>query len=316
MPDYNVHFFMIKRPVHPTAGTTGPAAGGGAAPSPYAQFLQRYRAILQDLFERSVPRIPGNNAANTLGYQVHIREIPQGRGPGIPNFTGYAIQNYEPIIYLSSSNPSSNPGPDRRASMTMIDAIQTGRFQNIPAQNLSQFRQGLQRRPPFQEAGMACIPWDSTQPTDDIRYAPVVPEVFTTLSPMSAPNLFANMTVSEMGRNWVEVVANFLAKASFHEVAHCKAESYNRPNGAHYASVLSGSIHNQTGVTLLGASVAWNASASADDFRVMGNYMLCPMPFYKLDQPISPQCTNRGAPRPLVAAPPPPRISTDPLDGI
>lgn len=317
MPTYKVHYFFIRRPSNPIPGTSGPSSGSGGPSTEYARFLQRFREILLDLFRQSVNRIPGNDASNTLGWQVQLSEIPQGSGPGIADFSAHPIQNFEPVIYICGTSHSATPGTGRRASLTMLDAVQDGRFQNIPSQSLSQFRQGLRVGRPYQAGGMACIPWDSSNPTDDLRYAPVVAEVFSNLSPMSAPALFANMTISEMARNWGEIMANFLAKASFHEIAHCKAESHNRSTGSTYGAALSGSIHNESGVRLLSATVAYNDSATGDDYRVMGNYMLCPTPFYKLDEPISPQCTDHGTAHPLTAAPPPPPpVSTDPFDGV
>jgi hypothetical protein len=326
MPTYKVHYFFIRRPNPPTGGTTGPRLvvrdeesppPAPTAPPTYSQFLVRFRAILQNLFEQAVPHIPGNDATNPLGWSIQVSEIPQ-TSPGVPNFSGYAIQNFEPIIYLCGTAHAA-ASHNRRAIMTMLDALRDGNFQNIPAQNLSQTRQALQVGSPHREGGRAIILWDSTNPTDDMRFAPVAAEVYTNLTQASDPNLFGNMTRAEMARNWVEVMSNFLARTSFHEIAHCKAESYNRPTGTLWSSPLPGSIHNESGVGICGATVAYNTSPEAADYTIMGSHMLCPMPFYRLDEPISPQCTDHGSPHPLTAASAPaaPRqIPVDSLDDI
>jgi hypothetical protein len=262
-----------------------------------AAFLTRYREILTDLYTQSVPHIPGNNAENDLGYTVRLNQIPES-SPGVPNFSGYSIGRDEPIIYLVGHTHDSNQrGPRRRATMQMLEDILEGNFRNVPADQVRQLRTGMRRRT-FTEGGIACIPWHQTGITDEFRYAPVCAEVFCTLTPQTASGIFPNLTLPQMARNWSDIVANFTAKASFHEIAHCKCESYNRPTGAAprwSSGVLGRSIHDVQNNGIFGATVAYSTSPTDADFETMGNHMLCPMPFYKLDEPIAPQFWNRGS---------------------
>ena len=323
MPVFNVCFFLIHKPRPPLSGSSGP--GGSGSPiedlPEFRDFLSRYTSRLTDMFERSIPHTPGyvapspSDAPASSGssaglWTVNVQRVPEA-GPGVPDFSGLTIGPRDPIVYLSGGNHSAGSAVNRRASYVMLDAFSQGNFPGTPPSYISSWRSQLSAGGDV--GGMAMIPWDTSSMTETVRFAPLVPEVFANLTPMTAPDIFAHMTIGELRSRWAEVMAGFLANASFHEIAHCKAECYNRqaPTQAGgsastpWHSTRSSSIHDVSGARILAAEVAWNTSPSDADLQTMGHHMLCPMPFYKLDEPVGPQCYDRGTPHPLTPGPPP-----------
>ena len=142
-------------PQPPTVGASGPSMPAydveeqQAAPEAaeaIADYLTRFREILTNLFEQSVPHIPGNNDENDLGYTIRLNQIPES-SPGVPNFSGYSIGRDEPIIYMVGHTHDSNQrGPQRRATMQMLEDILEGNFRNVPADQVRQMRTGMRRR--------------------------------------------------------------------------------------------------------------------------------------------------------------------------
>jgi hypothetical protein len=337
MPAFDVYFYLIYKPRPPLTGSSGPSGTDTPVEEvpEFRDFITRYTGILRDLFERSIPHTPNYQAPPAAGspaaasydpWVVNVRRIPDA-SPGAPDFSGLTIGARDPIVYLCRRTHGSGSAASRRASYAMFEAFEQGNFQGIPATEISSRRSGMAAH--GDTGGMALIPWLDAGYTETFRFGPMVPEVFANLSPMSAPIIFAQMSLGQLRGRWAEIMSNWLAKASFHEIAHCKAQSHNRqaptsPSGSAttpWYTTLSGSIHDESNVQMLSATVAWDTTARPEDLQTMGHHMLFPGPFYKLDQVISgnvggtqvTQCTNQGTPHHLTAAPPPAPPPPDPL---
>jgi hypothetical protein len=104
---------------------------------------------------------------------------------------------------------------------------------------------------------------------------------------------FCNARQNFEAANWQELLSRNLAAAAFHEIAHCKAETDNRSTNARWRAARSDSIHSASGVSVL-ASDGVGRTPVSDDFELMGEHMLCPINFYRLDQSIGNQCFQNG----------------------
>jgi hypothetical protein len=223
----------------------------------------------------------------------------------VPDFTGLTIQPNEPIVYLASRQHSPSPEFRRRATFVMIDAFEQGRFVGTPPEAFPDWRDAV-RNPP-EARGVSLIPSIDASYTESFRYAPVVAEVFTDLSLLSTPEIFGELRISQLAHDWVNIMSNFVAKASFHEIAHCKSECHNQPAASTnppWSATRSQSIHDQSGAGILAARVAWTTAPTTADFALMGRHMLCPIPFYQLDQPLDQQFYNQGQPHTLTVQAP------------
>ena len=87
---------------------------------------------------------------------------------------------------------------------------------------------------------------------------------------------------------WQEFLSYNLASAAFHEIGHYKSETDNRASNPKWQNAIE-DMHDVTGVQVL-ASNGVGRSGSDVDFRLMGEHILCPINFYRLDQEISTQC--------------------------
>lgn len=277
MPNYTVHYFMVK-PTHIPSHAASTGSSETVSPaSPQAQqirtaVLTRFERQLQELFQRSAPFRPNHSQELT----VRVNRIPEV-SPGVPNFSGQTVAAHEPIVYLvtrrnSLSTASTVASINRRASLVMFEAID-GNFQEIPSSVASSARQNVIGDPQG-EAGKGIHMSD---------YAPAVAEVFS------------DVRMSYEATNWQEIQALTLANLAFHEIAHCKCECTNRGSG-NWQAAISGEIHAQSGVQLCSASPAWHYDLDdlTDDYRLMGRHMMVPIPFYKLDMPIEDQFHHHG----------------------
>lgn len=314
MPTYNVYFFVVKPPQPPHMGGSGETAalGGGAEPSAmYTQFLTDFRALLSGYFEQSAASIPYPESVHRPDWQVQVQEIPSLR-PGVPDFSGLTIQAHEPIVYLVSRQHAPTPEFRRRATYAMVDAFEQGRFAGTPSEAFGEWRDAM--RNPSEVRGVSLIGSLDASYTESFRFAPLVAEVFTDLSLISTPRIFGQLRISQLAHDWVNIMSNFVAKASFHEVAHCKSECHNQPAASTdppWSATRSHSIHDESGAGILGTEVAWTTEPTASDFTLMGRHMLCPVPFYKLDQPLGGQFTNHGQAHTLAVQPPPEEEASD-----
>ncbi len=337
MADYNVYYYFMSRPQPVETGTSGPVPSEPEALEEYPlfqDFITRYTAALRSLFERSIPHHngyvappdPGEPpAAGYVPWTVNVRRIPDS-SPGVPNFSGLTIEERDPIVYLCRSNHDYNNVARRRASYAMLTHLRDSNWEGIPESLIRERVTALSSGGDI--GGMAVIPMENTTLTDQYQYCPLIAEVFTNLTPVNAQHIYGNLTVPQMANNWPEIMAELLSRESFHEIAHCKAESYNRGSGTTWASTRSDSIHDEDGAGIISANITYQTSTTDSDFRVMGRHMMCPGPFYRLDQPICAgsgsslvtQCRNLGQPHTLTAAPPPAAevdpFAGDPLDTL
>lgn len=233
------------------------------------QVMEMFRNILTELFQNCISQIPGSHPA----YTVQVLEIPAS-SPGVPNFGGLTIEMHEPIVYLTTREAEQNPAhpADRRPSLVMLKALQDGRYQEFPTSNLRVWRDDI---------------------INDTRVIEGKATTISDLAPMVS-EAFSNQRMQYDADNWIEIEGKSLAKIAFHEIAHCKAECQNRASSSHWSAAISGSIHDQSGVTVCSGHVDWGAQQSQADRQLMGRHMMCPLPFYKLGMDIAPQCFHNG----------------------
>lgn len=304
MPTYNVYYYVVKQPPFPVEGSSGELTLTNPD-SPDARaardlIFANFRDILQTLMQRSAEYIPHESSRNQT---VEVIEIPS-LSPGVPDFSGVTIQMSEPLVYVvyrppSGARPEENPTnpTERRPSLVMLRALDNN-YQEFSSSQLSSARSAVGAAQ--DQLGFALGYSD---------YAPMVAEVFS------------NPQMAWAAANWKEILANYLAKGAFHEIAHCKAECANRASNPRWRQAISGSIHDYqdegTAVAVCLPQIAWGAEPSTADLRLMGKHMLCPLPFYRLDEEISPQCFHHGQLTPLTqpaTLAPQPSDTEDPLD--
>jgi hypothetical protein len=274
MADYNVYFFVVRPTLVPEhVGSSGESTTlADDAPEVLqarVDVLAIFTQTLQELFTAALEYIPGTHPPDT----VNIVEIPQV-SPGVPNFSGLTIAMHEPIVYLTRKEAETNPTDpmDRRPCLVMLRALQDGSFQEFPTENVRAWRDGI-------TGGSSDLEGQAIHIGD---LAPAVAEAFS------------NARMQYDADNWKTIQGNLLARAAYHEIAHCKAECANRAHGSHWQNAIGGSIHDESGVTVLNSPLAWNAVQSTADKQLMGRHMMCPIAFYKLDQDIAPQCFHNG----------------------
>lgn len=274
MPNYNVYYFVVKPTFVPEReGSSGNSAqltdNDTYVRESRAQVLTLFRTTLQTLMQAAVQYIPGSHPA----YTVRVTEIP-ATSSGVPNFSGLTIAMYEPIVYITRKEAERNPSNpiDRRPSLVMLQALEDGRFQEFPSSNISTWRSMI------------------TGNTGDLEGAALHA---TDLMPACA-EAFGNARMAYDATNWIEIQGNLLARAAYHEIAHCKAECENRASGSRWQSAISGSIHSVSDAGILASPLGWDVDQSTADKQTMGRHMMCPIPFYKLDQPIAGQCFHHG----------------------
>lgn len=282
MADYNVYFFVVKPTLVPErVGSSGdPTTLSDDAPEVVqarVDVLAIFTQTLQELMQAATEHIPGTHP----DYDVHVVEIPQ-ISPGVPNFSGRTIAMHEPIVYLTRKEAQTNPSDpmDRRPSLVMLQALQDGRFEEFPTENVRAWRDDI-------TGGTGDLEGKALHVSD---LAPAVAEAFS------------NARMQYDADNWKTIQGNLLARAAYHEIAHCKCECANRASGSRWRSAISGSIHGEAGVSILTSPLAWNAQQTTEDKQLMGRHMMCPIAFYKLDQEIAGQCFHEG-----VLTPPTPR---------
>jgi hypothetical protein len=274
MPDYKVHFFVVKPTLVPEREGSSGSPSQLTDNDTYVQqsrtrVLTIFRQTLQTLMQAAVSHIPGSHPA----YTVQVVQIPEVSA-GVPNFSGLTIAMHEPIVYLTRKEAETNPTAsiDRRASLVMLKALEDGRFQEFPTSNIRNWRDLI------------------TGNTGDLEGSALH---VSDLAPAVA-EAFGNARMAYDATNWIEIQGNLLARAAYHEIAHCKAECANRASGARWQSAISGSIHAQSGVSILSSPLGWDADQTTADKQLMGRHMMCPIAFYKLDQDIASQCFHNG----------------------
>jgi hypothetical protein len=232
-----------------------------------AEVLRDFERILRELVQACVSQIPGGGR-----WQVRINRIPE-QSPGVPDFSGLTVAQRDPIVYLTTREAEQNPASpqNRRASLTLFEALR-GRYAEFPDRLYRHSRD---------------------QVTGDPRTIEGKAMHFSDYFPATA-EVFSDASMSYDATNWKEIQANLFARVAFHEMAHCKAECANRGSSSRWQGALSGSIHDQSGIGICGSTVGWSDSQTAGDKRLFAQHMLCPIPFYRLDQPIEQQFYSGG----------------------
>jgi hypothetical protein len=285
MPAYNVFYFIIKPFAIPvTEGSSGSFVLHTET-SPELDTIRNtirtgFETNLQMLFHESCRFIPRTASRD---QDVHIIQIPSlASNPASPDFSQLATQPTitDPIVYFVHRPPErerfqetpANP-QDRSPVLTMLRALEDGHFLDFPAVNVREQRRVITdpMNARNENAGMALHGFGN---------APAVAWAY------SDPR--ANYDAS----NWQERLAYSFANVAFHEIAHCKAEDTNRARNSRWEPAID-SIHDAPGVSILSASGGGRSHVDAD-LQLMGQHMLCPIPFYRLDQPIANQCSHEG----------------------
>lgn len=280
MPVYNVYYFVVKpTPVPHAAGTSGDSLqmDSTARDSIRSAVLQSYRDQLRDFFQNCISHIPGSPSR----WTVQVHEIPSQTGsPGRPNFSGARINMRDPIVYLVTRDVDESPtsDTDRRPSLIMLRSLDDYRHPDgFAREALTQSRQFITSQSRTAQGRAILVGMQGG------FHAPVVAETSSRLY----------MTYD--ATNWQEIQANLLAKVSFHEIAHCKAECADRPAGANWRNQpIAGSIHDESGVGICASAPSFGHGQTDADRQLMGQHMLCPMPFYQLDQDIGNQFFHAG----------------------
>ncbi|MBL1212188.1 MAG: hypothetical protein HND52_02425 [Ignavibacteriae bacterium] len=284
MPNYNIYYFVIKPlQINTATGRSGATLSSPGASNPAVQrIMTKFKTDLIELMNNSKRYIPHRPSRRQT---INVLEIPAVTGtPTTPNFSGLRIQMHEPIVYFTNRTLSQRPSSpvDRSPEHVMLDAIDAARSQEFPRQWVRDSRSVLNSLGEHHGLALAGLP--------DIS------------SPVTA-SVFSNSRQNWEATNWEELLAYNLASAAFHEIAHCKLETRSRSNNARWAKAINdptlpagsryNSIHDVPGVSVL-ASNGVGRSAATADYRLMGQHMLCPINFYRLDQNINNQCFRRG----------------------
>ena len=274
MPSLNIYYFVLKPlEINIATGSTGVTVGAPGASSPIVQSIfAEFRTTLIDLMDRSKANIPH---APSRSITINVTEVPASSGsPTTPNFSGLSINIGDPIVYFTARELNERPSNpiDRRPEFIMMEALRTARVEEFPDQWIRDQRDVI--RSAGELSGLS------------------VPGISGVSFPVIAC-VFSNARQNFDATNWQTLLASNLATAAFHEIAHCKAETDNRATNARWRSTLNGSIHSVSGVSTL-ASNGVGRSPTSQDFTLMGEHMLCPINFYRLDQPIDNQCFHNG----------------------
>ncbi len=285
MPNYNIYYFVIKPlQINIATGSSGVRLSSPGQSSPVVQrIFAGFRTELTTLMNSAKQHIP---YAPSRAQTINVVEIPSVSGnPTSPDFSGLTIQMYEPIVYFTNRDLNERPSAqvDRRPEYIMLSAIQNARSQEFPDDWVRSSRSVLAST---RESGGLAMPG--------------LPGVSF---PVTAC-VFSNSTQNWEASNWQVLLSYNLASAAFHEIAHCKSETRSRSNNPRWRKAINdpsrpagsiyNSIHDIPNVGVL-SSNGIGQDATPTDFTVMGEHMLCPINFYRLDRSINNQCFRNGS---------------------
>lgn len=285
MPNYNIYYFVIKPiQINVATGRSGVTLGSPDAGSPVLQSIMAgFRTDLIDLMNHAKEYIPHEASREQT---IDVIQIPAlTADPTSPDFSGLNIQMFEPIVYFTTRELNSRPSvsSDRRPEYIMLDAIQNARSQEFDDGWVRDSRDVLNSS--GEHAGLAL---------------PGLPDISC---PVTAC-VFSNERHNWGADNWQTLLSFDLASAAFHEIAHCKSESGSRSNNRRWSKAINDpsrpaasryeSMHDVPGVSILASNGVGRTPQDAD-YTLMGEHMLCPINFYRLDQSISNQCFQNGS---------------------
>ncbi|QQS36578.1 MAG: hypothetical protein IPM56_01090 [Ignavibacteriales bacterium] len=275
MPALNIYYFVIKPlQINVATGGSGTIIEAPGMSSPVVQSIfTDFRSNLIDLMNQAKAHIP--HAPSRTSTTINVTEIPAAAdNPTRPDFSGLSINIGDPVVYFTAREMSERPADplDRRPEYAMLEAIRNARVQEFPESWVRDQREVL--RSAGEHSGLS------------------LPGISGTSFPVIAC-AFSNARQNFEATNWRDLLARNLATAAFHEIAHCKAETDNRPDNPRWSDARSDSIHSESGVSIL-ASNGVGRTPTPDDFELMGAHMLCPIIFYRLDDNIDDQCFSNG----------------------
>ncbi len=274
MPVYNIYYFVIKPlRIRASSGATGVILESPAVDSAVVQgIFDGFRTKLIDLMDQSKAHIPHRGSRDQTINVIRIPAIQDN--PVSPDFSSITVNVGEPIVYFTTRELDSTPADqvDRRPEFIMLDAIRNARCQEFPQSWVSEQQSTLSSLGEHNGLSLPGIP--------GISY------------PVTAC-VFSDARQNFEATNWDVLLANSLATTAFHEIAHCKTETDNRPNNPRWRDAITGSMHDVSNVQTLASNGAGRDPSPAD-FELMGEHMLCPINFYRLDQNINDQCFTEG----------------------
>ncbi len=274
MANFNIYYFVVKPlRINAAEGSTGASL---QAPGPDSAVVQSifdgFRTKLTELVNQAknhIPHLPSRN------LNINVVQIPaQADNPTSPDFSSVHIEMHEPIVYFTTRIHDSHPSSsvDRRPEFVLMDALRQVRCQEFPNSWVNEQQRVLNSSGEL--SGLS------------------VPGIAGVSFPVTAC-VFSDARQNFGASNWQQLMSNNLACAAFHEIAHCKAETDNRSHNSRWENAISESIHSVSNVSVL-ASNGVGREPSTADYQLMGEHMLCPINFYKLDQSIDNQCFSEG----------------------
>lgn len=274
MADFNIYYFVIKPlNINVGDGRTGVLLEAPGQDSPVVQSIfNGFRRNLTEMMNHSKGHIPHAGSRNIT---IDVIPVPQQQdNPTSPDFSGLNIAIRDPIIYFTTRTNNSETGnsPDRRPEYVLMDALQQSNCEEFPDSWISEQRSVLNGAGELSGLSLPGIP--------GISY-PVTACVFS--------DARQNFEAS----NWQQLLSHSLACAAFHEIAHCKTETDNRTHNPRWSDAITGSMHSVSNVQILARNGVGQNPSSAD-YQLMGEHMLCPINFYRLDQSIDDQCFSEG----------------------
>lgn len=273
MPNFNIYYFIIKPlRINASEGRTGTLMEAPGPDSPVVQTIfDGFRTNLIDLMNEAKNHIPHRPARNLT---VDVIRLPALRdNPVSPDFSSVHIEIHEPMVYFTTREHNGH-APDtvnRRPEFSLMDALQNAHCQEFPASWITEQRRVLNSSGEL--SGLS------------------VPGIAGVSFPVTAC-VFSDARQNFEASNWQELLSYNLACAAFHEIGHCKTETDNRPHNPRWHNAIE-SMHDVDGVQIL-ASNGVGRGASSADYQLMGEHMLCPINFYRLDQNINDQCFSEG----------------------
>jgi hypothetical protein len=294
MAIYNIYYFVIKPlQINVATGRTGFTLGApGESSSVVQSIFATFRTRLIELMNHASEYIPHDASreqfteAEPDDPPINVIQIPAMSGdPTSPDFSGITIQMREPIVYFTARELNERPSvpADRRPEYIMLDAIRNARSQEFDDGWVRDSRAVLSSSGEL--AGLAL---------------PGLPDISC---PVTAC-VFSNERHNWEADNWQNLLSFDLASAAFHEIAHCKLETRSRSNNPRWRKAINDptrpaasryeSMHDIPNVSVL-ASNGVGRTPTIADYTQMGEHMLCPINFYRLDQNISDQCFRNGS---------------------
>ncbi len=273
MSNFNIYYFVIKPlRINAAEGSTGTLVEAPGPDSPVVQnIFDGFRTNLINLMNEAKNHIPHRQSRDLTIDVIRIPAVQDN--PVSPDFSSVSIEMNEPVVYFTTRVHDAHAGDpvNRRPEFALMDALQNARCQEFPPSWVSDQRRVLNSSGEL--SGLS------------------VPGISGVSFPVTAC-VFSDARQNFGASNWQELMSYNLACAAFHEIGHCKTETDNRHHNSRWNDAIE-NMHNVEGVQVL-ASDGVGRDPSSSDYQLMGEHMLCPINFYRLDQNIADQCFTEG----------------------